>query len=252
MATAVSERAYVPWSVGDSIPPLEAELGSVLEPKHYHEIAKDAEWQAVERAMVERSPWYWFVNYVVTEDAHWVTKGLHGPFARFPGMEYLRSLCQVLWEHPFVAFPKARQMLITWLVGCYMLGEAMWCPGRLYMIQSKKEQDAQAVLKRLSGVYGRMKELAPWLGPGLRGEGASHMEFDTGSSILAMAQGAHHVQSYTPAGLLLDEVQLQDEAEGAYYQALPACERIWLVGSADYSWFYQTFLPDKLGETRHG
>lgn len=205
------------------------------------------ELQTLELRRIAVDPWYWLVNYVVTEDSHWVGKGLETAYQRFPPLEYLRSCTYLLWSEPFTAWIKARQMLMTWLVSAYMLGEACLQGGRLYMIQSKLEDDSCDVLKRLVGIYDRLRQFAPWSVPKERERSVNRFSLGNGSSFIACAQGAHNVQSHTPAWLFADEVQLQDEMEGAYHQALPACERITLVGSADYSWFCQNFIVDKLG-----
>jgi hypothetical protein len=226
----------------------QANLYPELYEDDYQTIAGSEELQVVYGARVRRNPWFFFVNFVVTEDSHWVRKGLRGPYHRFPPLEYLRTNTYTLWRYRFTAWPKARQMMLTWLTAAYMLGEAMFLGGRLYMIQSKKEEDSQAVLRRQAGIHDRMRRAAPWLVTELTEEAAGHLTFANGSRIVACPQGAHHVQSYTPAWLLADEAQLQDEMEQAYYQALPACEKITLVGSADFGWFWQEFLPDELGK----
>jgi len=239
---------YRPWSVEDSQSPLDARLEAEVTPDALERIAEDPQLQALEYTACARSPWYWLVNYVVTEDAHWIGKKLDTAYQRFPAYEALRSACYVLWRYPFTTWPKSRQVRMTWLVSAMMAGEAQFVEGRLDLVQSKKAVDSEGVLRRMQGILERQNRMAPWLGSAIKAQGTTHIEFQNGSEIYATAQGAHHVQSYTPAWLFLDEAQLQDEAEGAYYQALPACERITMVGTADFSWFFETFLPDKLAQ----
>lgn len=239
---------FVSWSVRDSEAPAEAELGPSVTHEYVRRLSLSPEMQEIETRACQRSPWYWLVNWVVTEDSRWASKGLTTAYQRFPPKEYLRSACQVLWKYPHTAWPKSRQMLLTWLVSGYMLGEACFLGGRLYMVQSKKETDAKAVLARQSGMYHRLADMAPWMVPKLKRENETQIILANGSTLMACPEGAHHVQSYTPAWLFLDEVQLQDEAQEAYHQALPACERITLVGSADVCWFYDRFLTDELKE----
>jgi len=222
-------------------------LGPTRTHAELRRIAGSPEAQTIEQIRCEREPWYWFVNYMVTQDEHWVRKGLTGPYQRFPALEYLRSVIYVLWQYDNTAWPKSRQMRLTWAAAVgYVLGEALFRAGRLSMVQSKKEEDAQGVLRRTVVVYDRMRQFAPWLGPNLVERNAGRLTFSNDSAIVACPQGAHHVQSYTPARLVLDEIQLQDEAEEAYHQALPATESMTLLGSADYGWFWQVFLPGKL------
>jgi len=174
-----------------------------------------------------------------------MSKGLPSAEARFPPVPYLRGLTQWLWHERMLAVPKSRQMMVTWLVAAYILGESYVQPGRLHLWQSKKEIDSIAVLERITGMDDRLREFAPWYPPGRRSASTTELAFANGSKIVAAPQGAHHVQSHTPTSVVLDEVQLQDEAEAAFYQALPACERITLIGSAEYSWFWNQFLSER-------
>lgn len=238
-------RTFVPWSVEDSVSPLDSDLLPVLTPDHFPRIAADPEWQQAERVLCETDPWYFRVNYVVTMDEHWAGKGYLSPYRRFPPFVHLRSYCYVLWKHRITAWPKSRQRMATWLVATQMLGDAMFTGGRLYMIQSKREADAKKVLSRVRGVYVRLRDMAPWLVPELVKDDAGELGWSNDSTFMAVPQGANYVQSHTPAWWLADEVQLQEEAQAAYEAALPACERITLVGTAEYGWFYQTLLADK-------
>ncbi len=219
---------------------------SALKPQRTHAdfraMARDPEWQALENLRCAFEPWYWIVNYVVTIDARQEGQ----VYRRFPPLVYLRSATWLLWHDRFTAWPKSRQMRITWFVGAYALGEALFQSGRLTLVQSKKEEDSQAILWRVAGIWDRQHQFAPWLGPALTEKQVGRLAWTNDSAIMARAEGAHHVQSYTPSRLFLDEAQLQDAIEGAYYQALPACENITLVGSADYGWFWEHFLLDQL------
>lgn len=223
-------------------------LGPLRTHEHLRRLAVDRRWQVAEALRCARDPWYWIVNYAVTQDEHWAGKGLEGPYQRFPPMPYLRSLTWLLWHERYPDVPKARQMMLSWLViGAYAMGEAEFVPGRLTMVQSKKEMDAQNILKRGVGVLRRQAQFAPWMGAKIvEPTSAGRVDLSNGSSVVACPQGAHHVQSYTPARLILDEIQLQDEAEEAYHQALPACETIVKIGSADFGWFWESYLQDNL------
>lgn len=242
MPTAVDKRLWVPWSVADARDPLESDLFPVLQPEDFHRLAKDDDWQEAEKVRCQLDPWYWRVNYVVTQDEHWVTKGYKTAYHRWPCLEYERSCTHVLWKYTHTAWPKSRQMMMSWRVVTQMLGDALFTGGRLYMIQSQREGDAKRLLARGVGVYERMRSMAPWLGPKVKRQNDSEIAFGNDSTIIAVPSGAHYVQGHTPAWWFSDETQIQDGAEEAYYQALPACERITLVGTPDYGWFFQEFL----------
>ena len=238
--------AFVPWGP-ECEDPLSGPLGPTRSHAALKRIAASFDLQAVERRICEGDPWHFLANYCVTDDSHWAEKGLAGPYQQFPAKPYVRSLAHVLWAEPYAAFPKSRQMFLTWLCAAYMLGDAIFVPGRLQMIQSKLEEDSVAVLDgRLMGMYDRLRGFARWMVPEATLRAQNHVRFSNGSELRACAQGAHHIQSYTPYRVMFDEVQLQPEAEEAYHQALPAVRSAWLLGSADRGWFYEVFLADKL------
>ena len=229
-------------------------LGPRLGKREFEAIGRDTKWQAFENAWCGRDPWYWMVNYVVTVDEHWTEKGLTGPYNRFPGRPQLRSYMQTLLAYPLTAWPKSRQQMLTWLVASSMLGMAMFVPATLCLVQSKVGRDAVAVLKRISGVLEEIGRFAPWMMPALEGRSLGkddgYIALANGSTLRAAPQGAHNVQSHTPTWLFLDEVQQQDEAEEAFYQALPAVQRITLVGSAEFCWFWSDLLPDRASRAK--
>jgi len=243
---------YAPWSVEDARSPLKAKLQPELRGlEDWQRLARDEDWQAAEWTRCELDPWYWLVNYVVTRDERWMEHGYDGPYRRFPAKRHLQSYVYILWRYRSVAFPKARQQYVSWLCDSYILGDAQFTRGRLYMIQSKREADSVMMLRRIRGIYRRQRQLAPWLGPHLVAESATELRFANDAHIMAVPSGPHYVQSHTPSLWLADEAQLQEATgpEGgiaeAYNQALPACERIWLVGSADTGWFWERLLQDK-------
>ena len=248
MTTAVAESVtFRPWTVEDSISPLKSALLPTRDHATLKRIAGSRELQQLETLKIWTEPWHFLVNYCSTVDEHYIGKGLGSPYQLFPALPYLQKSAHVLWSEPYIGCLKSRQVRWTWLVSCYMLGEALAQEGRLYLVQSKRAFDSVQVLRRQKGVYDRMKLAAPWYGPGLEAESfgiqGGHLRFSNGSSIVAVPEGAHYVQSHTPAVWWADEIQLQAEAEEAFYQALPACEKIILGGTAAPSWFCDTFLP---------
>ncbi len=244
-ATATAGRIRTPWRIEDCVLPLDSSLDVTMTVAKMYAVSKDAEWQKDEIIRCRLDPWYWRINYVVTVNEHWVEEGWSGPYRRWPSSVHSRSYAHVLFTELQTAWPKSRQRMATWLVGTQMLGDALFTGGRLYMIQSKREKDAVKVLGRIRGVYERMRQMAPWLVPELAKDDAGEIGWSNGSTMMAVPEGATYVQSHTPAWWFADELQLQAEAKEAFRAALPACERISLVGTPDYGWFYQSFLRDK-------
>ena len=237
---------HTPWRVEDCVLPLDSSLERAMTAENFRAIASNTEWQQIEIAHCRVDPWYWRINYVVTMNEHWVTTpGWTGPYRRWPATEHSRSYLHVLFTEMFTAWPKSRQQMATWLIASQMYGDAIFTGGRLYMIQSKQHVDSMAVLERVRGIDQRLRTLAPWLVPALTKDDAREMRWANESTMCAVPEGPNYVQSRTPAWWLADEIQLQVGAKEALKHAIPACERISLVGTADYGYFYQEFLPEK-------
>jgi len=237
------------WTVSDSLSPLDEVLEPTVRAADFEALLGEEEIQTAVTLACERSPWFWLVNFCILHDEHYLERGEATPYGRLPAYEYLRSIAYILWAFAKTCFPKSRQVLLTWMIGCYVLGEAMFQDGYAAMFQSKREADAVKILRRIRGVYVRMKHHAPWLGPEVSGEwSATQVEFENGSTIEVAASGAHQVQSRTLTRWIPDEAQLQTEMEESYYQALPAVERITVIGSVDFGWMWEKFLPNKLME----
>jgi len=245
----VADRQYVPWApTEDCQDPLDATLEPTVSHDLLRRAAKDRQLQAREQVRCERSPWYFLVNYFVTEDQWWREKGWKSPHRTLPPKRYLQTLAHYLWAERFVVIPKSRQMMVTWLVAGYILGDAMFTGGRLYMFQSQDEAQAVAVLRdRLMGAYDRLTEFAPWLATPVVRRADTYVRFANGSVLRAVAHGAHQLQSHTPSWWIADEFQLHEDAAESYGYALACCERITCIGSADFGFMYEELLQDRLG-----
>jgi len=242
------ETRYIPWTAGDIILPTEDDLEPILWHDEFRRIATDPVLQAGIRRCCERSPWFFLVNFVVTVDEHWDRKGLSTPYQRFPPKQYLCSLCERWCVERKLYIPKSRQVMATWEIASLYYGDAIFLSGRLNMFQSKLESDATDILRRIKGVDQRLRQMAPWLPPAITEDSANRLAFANDSALVAVAQGKHQVQSHTPSGLFADEAQLQDEMGDAYEYALAACDRMTIVGTADYGWLYQVALQDRIGK----
>lgn len=245
---ATTKEHFVSWAAEDIVLPARDHLKPRLWHADFTRILNRPDLQADIKRRCEQSPWYFLMNFVVTVDEHWDRKGLSTPYQRFPPKPYLRMLCQRWCTERKLFIPKARQMMVTWLIASLYYGDTIFLKGRLNMFQSKNERDAVAILRRVRGVDQRIRQMAPWLVPDIRDDSGNRLSFANDSALVAVAQGAHNVQSHTPSGLFMDEAQLQDEAGAAYEYALACCDRMTIVGSADYGWMYQVALQDLIGK----
>jgi hypothetical protein len=183
-----------------------------------------------------------FLPYVYTKDSHDKlnpVKPLLGP-----GDDYAIIVFLYLLAFSDVAFPKSRQIRMSWINCAYALWHAMSGPYRHVVYQTKKDTDAQAqtTLGSNDPGGGRMdfilQHLPDWLKDqhiaSGRGNAVGALNFtphayspsgDTipwqGSKINAIPQGGKQIRQYTPSLLISDESAFQEE----YAAAMTAAEQ---------------------------
>lgn len=217
----------------------------------------------IERENCRRSVLYYLENYVWTVDEHErdesVKKLFHGdnviepislqPVRVLDGGEddYLRYIALLWAEQPLLAVPKSRQMRLSHLMMALHGWLAQFHSNQRIAIQSKKFEDADALLeRRWKAMLEERKRYPhiPWAGA--RRKNGSII-FDHGSIIMAAAQGADIVRSYTFSAIFSDEMAFQDQAEDAYTAAIPTIEgggKFTAVSTAEIS-FFQQLVFDK-------
>lgn len=138
--------------------------------------------------------------------------------------DYLRLMAETWWQNDLVAVPKSRQLRVTHLFVNLHGWLGMFHSGQRIAVQSKKEQDADEILRRLDTSLGIMKKrhpLLPW--PSHRYK-YCRILFPNGSIIMGVAQGANTVRQYTFSAIFSDEMAFQLDAEEAFTAAVPTIE----------------------------
>jgi len=179
-----------------------------------------------------------------------------------PDKAYLRSALRHIHENygesgDVCAISKSRQLMLTWLCCAYAVWEARFHPHSRVMIQSKKAEDAWALVYSqdwLSSRCGFIEwAMPPWLRPreasgeervevlGTRGK----LTYKNGSSIWGVPQGPHMFRSYTASLAICDECCFQEEFEEAYTAALPMARKIVLVTTAAAGTFYARLVEEE-------
>lgn len=133
-----------------------------------------------------------------------------------------------LWQHnPLLIVVKSRQMLMTWLFCALALWDVMFHPGRLVMLQSKREDDAIGDRVSGDGLLGRAKFIYDHI-PGrdlflpATDERANQLRFPGHNSTLwAIPQGAAIIRQRTASGIVSDEAAFQPEFGDSYVAARP-------------------------------
>jgi len=195
---------------------------------------QDKDLQKVEYELCRRNPTYWLNNFVLTLNS----KDTVNPIQRWPDLEYLREITKIWLRERLLLIPKSRQMMLTWLMVALYLHNAQFTDGRLIFFQSKKEEDAFALIERAWFIYEHQPE---WLK-----RPATHTKAEIYfpkhySKIRGVPQGADQIRSYTSSGILIDEAAFQPEVENAYTALKPSIDggggSVTMVSSADPGFF---------------
>lgn len=189
---------------------------------------------------------------LVTKDEH----DQQAPMKAFPDVLYLRSLLDCLliagktmkpeearyaleaghselWLRSLATSglfmtEKSRQVMVTWLCCAWILWTAKWHPHRLVLVQSKREDDAAALVFTKDPFFARISFMEHHLPAHLKTltfpkAGAyGHLYFPNGSHIWAIPEGGDIIRSQTPSIVFSDEAAFQPEFGAAVTAALPA------------------------------
>jgi hypothetical protein len=123
---------------------------------------------------------------------------------------------------------KSRQVMVTWLCCAFLLWLAKYHPHQLCLVQSKREDDAAALVFTKDPFFGRISFMETHLPQALRTlvfpkAGAyGHLYFPNGSHVWAIPEGGDIIRSQTPSIVFSDEAAFQPEFGQAITAALPA------------------------------
>src|SRR5260221_809756 len=193
-------------------------------------------------------PTFWVMTYCFTKDEHDASR----PVKRFPRYKYIPYILKELKANPRIIIPKSRQVMITWTVLSYLLWRACFNRHRLIFVQSKKEEDAAALIDRCKHMY----EYLPWwqhevspLKRPLAKQPFNKLSFANGSVIWGVPQGADVLRQYTASIIFGDEFAFQDKAEEAYNASKPTIDgggQFIIVSSANGRNFFYRMVYDKM------
>lgn len=123
---------------------------------------------------------------------------------------------------------KSRQVMVTWLCCAFLLWVAKYHPHQLCLVQSKREDDASALVFTKDPFFGRISFMESNLPHHLRtltfpkAGSYGHLFFPNGSHIWAIPEGGEIIRSQTPSVVFSDEAAFQPEFASAVTAALPA------------------------------
>lgn len=230
--------------------------------QYLQKLSKSKELQDIEWALCshpETGAYYWLTHWAKTLDTH----DKDNPIKEFPNdKEYIKIIVDIWIKEKLLLITKSRQMMLTWLMVALYLWDAQFHKGRLTFFQSKKEEDADDLIKRAKFIYDQepkflkrykdgnsFKELK--CNPQNKGQHVyCKMIFpDIHSEVRGIPQGGDVIRMHTASGILSDEIAFQPEAENAYTAAKPTLSsqgRFTGVSTAEDGTFFENMIFDKI------
>jgi hypothetical protein len=185
-------------------------------------------------------PWAFFMECVYTLDQ--VNKD--EPIKTLPDRDYARMFVKVWLKCPLMAIPKSRRMTMSWFTISLYLWDTLFHDGRFNAFVSKKEDDADELVKRAKFIFDHIppeklpREMLP--------ECVTKfcvLEFpEIKSKIQGFPQGADQLRQFTFSGIFGDECAFWDQAKAFYSASFPTIEgggRMTLVSSPAPGFFKQ-------------
>lgn len=166
----------------------------------------------------------------------------------FPDKPYIREMVRMWSASKMNLWEKSRQIMASWTLCALYLHDTQFGLNRLNFIQSKKEEDSDAMLQRCFFIWQRQE---PWLRAMFPAEYSyCHIEFyEAGADrtlarnrMWAIPQGGDVLRQHTGSGLLIDEGAFQPDLEkslGAAQPMLKGGGRIDVVSTAEPGYFQE-------------
>lgn len=165
-------------------------------------------------------PWEWIKDCVHTLDEN----DIDNPIKPFPtNKKYIETIVKLWKKERFLAIPKSRQMMVSWVMVACHLWDVWFNRGRLIGCMSKKEDTANELLKRMKFIHDNIPE-EKWpkeLRPKLEFVWCEIRNAEFASRCLALPEGADQARSYTFSRMLCDEMAFWDKAQETYSAAMP-------------------------------
>ena len=232
-------------SVTDSLS-LPSQSLKVTKREFLAKLKTDSTLQKIERARCAKNPKYWLWGDGYRHDGYVFTLDTHdqeSPIKRLPKKEYLSALVDLWLNEPLLLVPKSRQILCSWLFSALFLWDAQFHYGRYIYFQSKKEDDADYLVRDRAGFILENEPRFLWTRGFDYAKDVSFckIQFESQKSyIVGIPEGGDQIRSQVPSGLFSDEAAFQPEFQGAV-GAVQACikggGRFTAVSSANEGYF---------------
>lgn len=143
------------------------------------------------------------------------------PFHLWPAQ--IALLADILAERLLLIL-KARQLGISWLVLAYALWLCLYHPGRLVLVFSIGQDEANEMLRRVNAMYWRLSEALRGTLPALVKENTEEMAWANGSRILSLPARKSAGSGYTASLIILDEFAKNERADAIYTAVKPTID----------------------------
>lgn len=143
------------------------------------------------------------------------------PFRLWP------SQCQVLWDiftHRLLILLKARQLGISWLCCSYALWLCLFHAGKVVLLFSKGETEANELTRRILALYTRLPDWLKEILPSLVKDNTQVLEWANGSRIQSFASSKGGGRSFTASLVIMDEAAFIMWADEIYTALKPTID----------------------------
>ncbi len=195
---------------------------------------------------LKNNPWLFIITCCFSLDQ--VAKG--DSIKLMPDKEYLELYCRAWEKYSKIAVPKSRRMTMSWINICLYLHDTIFNHGRLNAFVSKKEEDANELIKKAKFIYDHIPEniLSKEFLPECEDKFCV-LDFPSiHSKLQGFPQGADQLRQFTFSGILGDECAFWESAQEFYSASLPTIDgggRMTLI-SSPYPGFFKRLCFDAL------
>ena len=169
----------------------------------------------------EEDPYFFLTTFCYTLDQH----DHDHPIKLFPSLDYIRFFAYEFINEKKLLVEKSRQMIVTWTFVALCLWDTMFHKGKLTFFQSKKEEDANALVDRAKFIYRHLPKLIQDKYPTKQPFTYMKLTFPfQESEIRATPQGPEQIRMHTSSNIFSDEMAFQEEARNAYAAAKPTID----------------------------
>lgn len=223
------------------------QLSLIKSKKRFFEVrARDSRLQKIELVRCERDIFYWLWGDDIRHNGYVYTLDPHdsvNPIKKLPDKTYLREIVRLWLENPLLLIAKSRQLMLTWIISACFLWDAQFHKGRHIYFQSKKEEDADDIVRRRAGFI--LNHEPHFLWPSNfdpeKHITYCHINFTSlDSFIIGIPEGGDQIRSRVPSGLFSDESAFQPEfreSVDAMKPCLTGGGRFTAVSSANPGYF---------------